>query len=122
MTIASSLRARTIAMAIIVWSLVPTLACRSAAPPRAGEPCLGKEILAVRNETGETIEVYMVRGGTSQIIGSAGAGRTELDLPPGADRGVYYQTRRARDGQILAGMTARQYGDRLQLQVECLRG
>ena len=122
MTIASSRRARTIAIATIAWDLVPPLACRSASPPRANEPCIGKEILAVRNETGETIQAYMMRGGTSQIIGSAGAGRTELDLPPGADRDVYYQARRARDGQILAGMTARQYGDRLQLQVECLRG
>ena len=103
MTIASSRRARTIAIATIAWSLVPPLACRSASPPRANEPCLGKEILAVRNETGETIEVYMMRGGTSQIIGSAGAGRTELDLPPDADRGVYYQARRAETARSWPG-------------------
>jgi hypothetical protein len=77
--------------------------------------------LAVRNETGESIDVYMVRDGTAQIIGSAGAGRTELELPPTAGRGAYYQARRSRDGQILAGMTARRFGDRLQLQVECRR-
>jgi|SRR5688572_25787518 len=108
-------RATTIALASVCLG---TAACRSA--PRPPEICLGNEVLAVRNDTGESVDIYETRGGISRIIGTAGAGRTEFAVPPAPERGGY-RGRRTRDGQWITRAFGGRYGSsRIRLQIECV--
>ena len=94
------------------------IGCRSA--PRREEICLGNEYLGVRNETGESVDIYAVRGGTSQMVATVGAGRTELPLPPKTEESVYFRGRRTSDGRWLNnGHRAGDPTARLTIQVQC---
>ena len=94
------------------------LACRSVPREAANPTCTGDQVLAVRNETGEALDVYMTRpGGGSMVLGSVGPGRTEFILPPltpptAGGRG--FQGRRS-NGQWVFGSRRRQ----LTFEVEC---
>ena len=106
---------------MVVVCLVVTAACRSA--PRAPDPCLGTPYLAVRNETGDAMDIYMVRGGSRQVLGTVGQGRTELGLPPEAAGKVSFQGRRVRDGRWIArAFGGRDDQARLDMSVECSGG
>lgn len=62
-------------------ALALAVACQSAPSPRP-TPCNGPEVLVVRNETGEPVDVYALRGLDPIVnVGTAGTGRTEFPLP-----------------------------------------
>jgi hypothetical protein len=105
---------RTTVTLCVLWA---PLACRSVPRERANPTCTGDEFLAVRNETGELVEVYMVRPGSRVSLGTAGAGRTEFTLPPGTARGSGFQGRRS-NGDWVFGARGRQ----LTFVVECAQG
>jgi ABC-type sugar transport system ATPase subunit len=99
---------------LLLGAVVPALACSSA--PRR-EVCLGQEYLVVRNETGESVDIYMTRGSLSHIVGTVGTGRTELSFP-GYDREGYFRGRLSRNGRwIQASKT--NAASRFDIQVEC---
>ena len=109
---------RTMAGALAAMCL-GAMACRSA--PRAPETCLGDEVLAVRNDTGESLDIYEVRGGTYRIIGTAGAGRTEFALPVETLHASSFSARRTRDGRWMTRAFGGRYGSsRIAIQVECV--
>jgi hypothetical protein len=103
--------------AILVCGFLAT-GCRSA--QRKEEVCLGNEFLGVRNETGESVDIFMVSDGLQRIVGTVGSGRTELPLPPETARNVSFQGRRTRDGRWLTvGHRAGDPTARLTIQVQC---
>ena len=105
-------------LAVALVCVLVATGCRSA--PRREEVCLGNEYVSVRNDTGESVDVYAVREGTSQMVATVGIGSTERPLPPANDRNVYYRGRRTSDGRWLTG--GHRAGDptaRLTIQVRC---
>jgi hypothetical protein len=105
-------------LAVVLTCVFVAIACRST--QRKEEICLGNEYLGVRNETGEPVDIYMVRSGSSQMVATVGAGRTELPLPPKTEENVYFRGRRTSNGQWLnVGHRAGDPTARLTIQVQC---
>jgi hypothetical protein len=103
---------------IVISCVAATVGCRSA--PRAPNACLRAEYLTVRNETGEPVDIYQLHGTTTHVVGTAGVGKTELQLPADIDGNTYFQGRRARDGAwIPSAEGGRSPSSRLSIQVEC---
>jgi hypothetical protein len=107
--------------ALTLCVLCALLGCRSVPREAANPTCPGDQVLAVRNETGEALDVYMSRpGGGKMVLGSVGPGRTEFVLPalqPGTKGGRGFQGRSS-NGQWVFGRKARQ----LTFDVECAKG
>ena len=107
-----------VAVAALLALCVP-LACRSAPREResANQVCEGKELLAVRNETGDALDIYMMGEGKNLNLGTAGPGRTEFILPPRTAGGRGFQGRRP-NGDVVFGSARRR---QLTFEVECAK-
>ena len=99
---------------LLLGAIVPALGCSSA--PRR-EVCLGQEYLVVRNETGESVDIYMTRGSLSHIVGTVGTGRTELSFPRSDQKG-YFRGRLSRNGRWIQ-VSKVNAASRFDIQVEC---
>jgi len=111
---------RPLPTAITLCVLLAPLACRTVPRERANPTCTGDELVAVRNETGEVLDVYLLRPGSSMLLGTVGPGRTDFLLPPrtGIQRG--FQGRRS-NGQWVSGAFGGK-GKQLAFEVECAKG
>jgi hypothetical protein len=103
------------ALALLGLCVLGQIACTTTPKARESRDCSGDRVVAVRNEAGYWVEVYLIDGSIQRILGTAGPGRTELTLPPGAEG--YFQARRqgARSG---TGWLRRR-GSRVSFDVEC---
>lgn len=63
----------------IIALLAIAASCRSA-PPRPAEECAGQELLVVQNQTHGLLDIFLVKGSTNQMVGSAVPGRTTFSL------------------------------------------
>ena len=105
-------------VAIVVACVALTMACRTT--PRREDVCLGERYVGVQNDTGEPVDVYMVKGGISRLVATVSAGTTELPLPSGSDAGGVYRGRRQKDGRwINAGHRSGNLTARLTFQEKC---
>jgi len=107
-----------LSLAAMLVCVFLAMGCRST--PSKEDVCLGNEFLGVRNETGESVDIYVVSDGLQRIVGTVGTGRTELPLPPETARNVSFRGRRTSDGRWLTvGHRAGDPTARLTIQVQC---
>ena len=107
-----------ITAAIVVACVALPMACSTT--PRREDVCLGERYVGVQNDTGEPVDIYMVKGGTSRLVTTVSTGTTELPLPSGSDAGGVYRGRRQKDGRwINVGHRSGDPRSRLTILTKC---
>ncbi len=102
-------------LALFGLCVVGSIACSTTPRPDDSPACTGDRVVAVRNEAGYRVEVYLVDGTIRRPLGSAGPGRTELTLPLGAEG--YFQARRQSAPSGTGWVRGR--GSGISFEVEC---
>ena len=93
-----------------------TISCRTT--PRREDVCLGEKYVNVQNDTGESVDIYMVSGGNSRLVTTVGTGSTELPLPSESGGG-YYRGRRQNGRWLNVGHRGGDPTSRLTIQEKC---
>ena len=111
---------RLLPTAVTLCVLFAPLGCRTVPRETANPTCTGDERVAVRNETGELLDVYMLRPGSTMLLGTVGPGRTDFILPPGTGVQRGFQGRKSNGQWVSAAFGGK--GKQLGFEVECAKG
>lgn len=104
-------------LAVTVVGLVLVIGCHSTPKP-AAEACVGTPYLHVQNSLGYAVEVYTTAS-APQLVGTAGAGPTELMLPPSVAPNSGFRARDSDGKWIVPAFGGQRDASRITFQVRC---
>lgn len=110
-------RSRRGPLAVTVVAFALSIGCQSAPKPAAA-PCVGTPYLFVQNSLGRTVDVYSA-GVTPHLVGTAGAGPTELTLPPSVGPSSGFRARDQDGKWIVPAFGGQREAARISFQVRC---
>ena len=110
-------RSRRDSVAVTVVGLVLAIGCQSTPKP-AAEACVGTPYLHVQNSLGYAVEVYSTAN-TPQLVGTAGAGPTELTIPPNVAPNSGFRARDLDGKWIVPAFGGQRDASRITFQVRC---